>query len=38
MASMQKLVLAPEDLVRPPHDVEVVGAEPFLELVQARAA
>jgi RimJ/RimL family protein N-acetyltransferase len=32
-----QLVLRPEDLVRPPHDVEVEGAEAFLELVQARA-
>ena len=28
-----RLVLAPDDLVRPPYDVEVVGAEAFLELV-----
>jgi RimJ/RimL family protein N-acetyltransferase len=38
VAMMQKLLLRPEDLVRPPHDVEVVGAEGFRELVQARAA
>jgi len=30
-------VLSPVDLVRPPYDVVVEGAEPFLELVQARA-
>jgi hypothetical protein len=30
-------VLLPDDLVRPPYDVEVAGAEPFLDLVQARA-
>jgi RimJ/RimL family protein N-acetyltransferase len=36
-ATMIRLVLAPEDLVRPPYDVEVVGAEAFLDLVQARA-
>ena len=28
---------APEDLVRPPHDVEVEGADAFVEFVQARA-
>ena len=38
VAAMQKLVLTPADLVRPPHDVEVVGARRFLELVQAREA
>ena len=32
-----QLVLTPEALVRPPYDVEVVGAEAFLELVQVRA-
>ena len=37
VAAMQKLLLRPEDLVRPPYDVDVVGAEAFLELVQARA-
>jgi len=37
VAVMRSLVLAPEDLVRPPYDVEVVGAEAFLELVQPRA-
>ncbi len=37
LATNVQLVLAPEDLVRPPHDVEVVGAEAFVELVQARA-
>lgn len=37
VATNVQLVLAPEDLVRPPYDVEVVGAGPFLELVQARA-
>jgi RimJ/RimL family protein N-acetyltransferase len=37
LATNLQLVLRPEDLVRPPYDVEVVGAEAFLELVQARA-
>jgi RimJ/RimL family protein N-acetyltransferase len=37
LATMRRLVLRPEDLVRPPYDVEVEGAEPFVELVQARA-
>ena len=32
-----RLVLGEEDLVRPPHDVEVEGADAFVELVQARA-
>jgi RimJ/RimL family protein N-acetyltransferase len=32
-----RLVLTPEALVRPPHDVVVEGADGFLELVQARA-
>jgi RimJ/RimL family protein N-acetyltransferase len=36
-ATMLRLVLGPEDLVRPPYDVEVDGVEPFLDLVQARA-
>lgn len=36
-AAMQSLLLRPEDLVRPPHAVEVEGAESFLEFVQARA-
>ena len=33
LASNVKLVLTPDDLVRPPYDVEVVGAETFRELV-----
>ncbi len=33
VASNVKLVLTPDDLVRPPYDVEVVGAETFRELV-----
>jgi RimJ/RimL family protein N-acetyltransferase len=33
VATNIQLVLAPEDLVRPPYDVEVVGADAFLELV-----
>lgn len=37
VAAMQKLLLRPDDLVRPSHDVEVVGAEAFLEMVQVRA-
>ena len=40
LATNIRLVLAPEDLVRPPYDVEVVGAGDFLDLVgvgQARA-
>jgi RimJ/RimL family protein N-acetyltransferase len=37
LATMVQLVLRPEDLVRPPYDVEVVGAEAFLDVVQARA-
>ena len=37
LATNVRLVLGPEDLVRPPYDVEVVGAEAFVELVQARA-
>ena len=36
-AAMLKLRLRPDELVRPPYDVVVEGAEPFLELVQARA-
>jgi RimJ/RimL family protein N-acetyltransferase len=32
-----RLVLTPDALHRPPYDVEVEGAEAFLELVQARA-
>jgi RimJ/RimL family protein N-acetyltransferase len=32
-----KLVLTDDDLVRPPYDTEVVGVEPFLDLVHARA-
>jgi RimJ/RimL family protein N-acetyltransferase len=36
-AIMLRLVLAPGDLVRPPYEVEVVGADAFLDLVQARA-
>jgi RimJ/RimL family protein N-acetyltransferase len=34
MATNILLVLTPEDLVRPPYDVEVVGADAFLELVE----
>jgi hypothetical protein len=37
LATNVQLVLAPGDLVRPPYDVEVVGAEPFREMVQPRA-
>jgi RimJ/RimL family protein N-acetyltransferase len=40
LATNQQLVLTPEDLVRPPYDVGVVGAPAFRELVglgQARA-
>jgi RimJ/RimL family protein N-acetyltransferase len=37
LAVNEQLVLAPADLVRPPYDVEVTGADAFLELVQARA-
>ncbi len=37
LATNVRLVLGPEDLVRPPYDVDVVGAEAFVELVQARA-
>jgi RimJ/RimL family protein N-acetyltransferase len=36
-ATMRRLVLLPEDLVRPPYDVEVAGAQRFVELVQPRA-
>ena len=36
-ATMVQLVLRPEDLVRPPHDVVVEGAEEFVEFVQERA-
>ena len=36
-ATNVRLVLAPEDLVRPPYDVEVEGADAFVEFVQARA-
>jgi hypothetical protein len=34
---MLRLVLRPEDLVRPPYDVEVAGADAFVDLVQPRA-
>jgi RimJ/RimL family protein N-acetyltransferase len=37
LAAMQSLVLRPEDLVRPPYDVGVVGAQEFVEFVQTRA-
>ena len=37
LATNVRLVLGPDDLVRPPYDVEVAGAEAFVELVQARA-
>jgi RimJ/RimL family protein N-acetyltransferase len=37
LATNVQLVLRPEELVRPPYDVEVVGAERFLGLVQPRA-
>jgi RimJ/RimL family protein N-acetyltransferase len=37
VATNVQLVLTRDDLVRPPYDVEVVGAEQFLELVQPRA-
>jgi RimJ/RimL family protein N-acetyltransferase len=37
LAITRVLVLRPEDLVRPPYDVAVEGAEAFLELVQGRA-
>jgi RimJ/RimL family protein N-acetyltransferase len=36
-ATMLRLVLRPDDLVRPPYDVDVVGAEAFVDLVQPRA-
>ena len=36
-ATMLRLVLRPEDLVRPPYDVEVAGADAFVDLVQPRA-
>jgi RimJ/RimL family protein N-acetyltransferase len=38
LATNLQLVLAPEDLVRPPYDVEVVGADAFLDLVEAGQA
>jgi RimJ/RimL family protein N-acetyltransferase len=37
VATNVRLTLSPDALVRPPYDVEVRGAEAFLELVQARA-
>ncbi len=37
LATMLQLALRPEDLVRPPYDVEVEGAEAFVDFVQARA-
>jgi RimJ/RimL family protein N-acetyltransferase len=37
LATNVRLVLSPEHLVQPPYDVEVVGAEAFVELVQVRA-
>jgi RimJ/RimL family protein N-acetyltransferase len=37
LAAMRRLVLLPEDLVRPPYDVEVAGVDAFLDMVQARA-
>ena len=37
LATMVQLVLRPEDLVRPPYDVEVQGAEAFVDFVQPRA-
>ena len=37
LATNVRLVLRPEDLVRPPYDVQVDGAEQFLALVQPRA-
>jgi RimJ/RimL family protein N-acetyltransferase len=37
LATNLGLVLAPEDLVRPPYDVDVTGVEPFLAMVQPRA-
>jgi RimJ/RimL family protein N-acetyltransferase len=36
-ATMLRLVLREEDLVRPPYDVAVAGADRFLDLVQPRA-
>ena len=38
LATQVQLVLSPDDLVRPPHDVRVVGAEAFRELVRPPAA
>ena len=38
LATQVQLVLSPDDLVRPPHDVHVVGAEAFRELVRPPAA
>jgi RimJ/RimL family protein N-acetyltransferase len=37
LATMVQLVLRPEDLVRPPYDVEVEGGERFVAFVQGRA-
>lgn len=37
LATNVRLLLGPDDLVRPPYDVEVAGAKAFVELVQARA-
>ncbi len=37
LATMVQLVLRPEDLVRPPYDVVVQGAEGFVDFVQPRA-
>ena len=37
LATNIRLVLTPEDLVRPPYDVSVEGADAFVELVQPRA-
>ena len=38
VATNVQLLLRPEDLVRPPYDVGVVGAEAYLDLVQAARA
>ena len=37
LATNVQLVLRPQDLVRPPYDVEVEGADAFVDFVQARA-
>ena len=37
LATNVQLVLRPQDLVRPPYDVDVVGADTFLDFVSAQA-